>query len=302
MRVTQNMLNSNMLYHLQRSNSSMSKYMDQLSTGKKINKASDDPVTAVRSMYYRSSLSEVEQFKRNLEDGLSWMSTTDEALDQVNTVVQRVRELTVQGLSDTNDSSARQAISEEIKQLKEHLGEISNSQIAGRYVFAGTDVKIPPFRADINDPNSQKEFNNTNQETLELQVGQTNHIQINVLGTDVFNNDGKGGIFLVLTDIVNYFESPDNTGGESDHLDKLDSQINNILKERSELGARMNRLELSTSKVEALEVSTTKLLSSEEDVDISQVIIDLKAQENVHSAALSAGARIIQPTLLDFLR
>ncbi len=291
-----------MLYHLQRSNSSMNKYMDQLSTGKKINKASDDPVTAVRSMYYRSSLSEVEQFKRNLEDGLSWMSTTDEALDQINTVVQRVRELTVQGLSDTNDSNDRRAISEEIKQLKEHIGEISNSQIAGRYIFAGTDVKTPPYRVTANDPSNQKEFINNNQEKLELQVGQTNSIQINVLGTDVFNNDGEGGIFKVLTDIVNYFESSDGSNGESNHLDKLDSQINNILKERSELGARMNRLELSTSKVEALEVSTTKLLSSEEDVDISQVIIDLKAQENVHSAALSAGARIIQPTLLDFLK
>jgi flagellar hook-associated protein 3 FlgL len=300
MRVTQNMLNQNMLINLQRSNTAMNKYMDQLSTGKKINKPSDDPVTAVRSMYYRSSLSEIEQFKRNLEDGLSWMTTTDEALDQLTNVLQRVRELTVQGLNDTNDPSARHAIAEEINQLKEHIGEIANSQIAGRYVFAGTDVKTPPYREDPNVPNSQKEFRNTNQEKIELQVGQTNFVQINILGTSVFNNDGAGGVFKVLTDIVNDFNSADHT--DSDHLDKLDHQINNILKERSELGARMNRLELSMSKVEALEVSTTRLLSSEEDVDISKVIIDLKAQENVHRAALSAGARIIQPSLADFLK
>lgn len=289
-----------MLYNLQRSNANMGKYMEQLSTGKKINKPSDNPVTAVRSMYYRSALNEVDQFKRNLEDGLSWMTTTDEALDQLTTVVQRVRELTVQGLSDTNDTSARHAIAEEISQLKEHLGEIANSQIAGRYVFAGTDVKTPPFRANPDVADSQKEFRNVNQEKLELQVGQTNHIQINVLGTAVFNNDGAGGIFKVLEGIVDHFNSPD--GNESDHLDQLDNQINNMLKERSELGARMNRLELSTAKVESLEVSTTRLLSGEEDVDISKVIIDLKSQENVHSAALSAGARIIQPSLLDFLR
>ncbi|WP_147535364.1 flagellar hook-associated protein FlgL [Bacillus marasmi] len=301
MRVTQNMLNQNLLANLQRSNTAMGKYMNQLSTGKKINLPSDNPVTAVRSMYYRSSLNEVDQFKRNLEDGLSWMSTTDEALDQLTSVMQRARELTVQGLSDTNDPSARQAIAEEINQLKEHLGEIANSQIAGRYVFAGTDVKTPPFRADEAVPDSAKEFRNTNNEKLELQVGQTNHIQINVLGTTVFNNDGAGGVFKVLEDIVNHFNAPDSSGS-ADFLDKLDFQIDNILKERSELGARMNRLELSASKVDALEVSTTRLLSLEEDADISKVIIDLKAQENVHSAALSAGARIIQPTLVDFLR
>ncbi|NMD69082.1 flagellar hook-associated protein FlgL [Bacillus sp. DNRA2] len=301
MRVTQNMLNQNLLANLQRSNTAMGKYMNQLSTGKKINLPSDNPVTAVRSMYYRSSLNEVDQFKRNLEDGLSWMSTTDEALDQLTSVMQRARELTVQGLSDTNDASARQAIAEEINQLKEHLGEIANSQIAGRYVFAGTDVKSPPFRADEAVPGSVKEFRNSNNETLELQVGQTNHIQINVLGTNVFNNDGDGGVFKVLENVVNYFNSPDSTS-ETDFLDKLDGQIDNILKERSELGARMNRLELSTSKVDALEVSTTRLLSQEEDADISKVIIDLKSQENAHNAALSAGARIIQPTLVDFLR
>jgi flagellar hook-associated protein 3 FlgL len=82
----------------------------------------------------------------------------------------------------------------------------------------------------------------------------------------------------------------------------LDSQIDNLLKERSELGARMNRMELSMSRLDGLEVSTTGLLSTEEDVDISRVIIDLKSQENVQRAALSVGARIIQPSLLDFLR
>lgn len=275
--------------------------MNQLSTGKKINKPSDNPVTAVRSMYYRSSLNEVDQYKRNLDDGLSWMSTTDEALDQLTNVIQRVRELTVQGQSDTNTPSDRQAISEEINQLKEHLGEIANSKIGGRYVFAGTDVKTAPYRTDDAVPGSEKEFRNTNNEVVKMQVGQTNHIQINVLGSSVFNNDGNGGVFKVFSDIATYFSSSE-SGSKKDFLEELDNQIDNILKERSELGARMNRLELSTSQVEALEVSTTKLLAQEEDVDISKVIIELKAQENVHSAALSAGARIIQPTLVDFLK
>lgn len=296
MRITQNMLNSNMLFNLQRSNTAMDKYQTQLSSGKKINKPSDDPVTAVRGMVYRSSLNEIEQYKRNTDDGISWMNTTDEALDEVTSVLQRVRELTVQGENGTNDTSARYAIAEEINQLKEHLGEIANTQMAGKYVFAGTDVKTAPFDRQSN------QFTSTNNQRVELQVGRSNNVQINVLGTDVFNytEDGSNGIFNLLDNLVSDFRSSNENGGS--RLDLLDSQLDNLLRQRAELGARMNRMELSAVRIDNLEVTTTSLLSKEEDADLSRVITDLKNQENVQNAALSAGARIIQPTLIDFLK
>ena len=299
-RVTQSILNQNMLNNLQQNNRAMEKYQNQITSGKKVTKPSDNPVTVVRGMTFRSSLNDIDQYKRNADDGLAWLTTTDDALNEVTSVMQRVRELTVKGLNGTNDPNARDAIAKEINQLKEHLGEIANSQIAGKYIFAGTDIKNPPFTNDPAVAGSSKEFRNTNNETLELQVGQTNIVQINVPGTNVFNNDGNGGIFKVLSDIVTHFNSSD--AGPSDHLEKLDSQIDNLLKERSELGARVNRMELSISRLEGLEVSTTGLLSNEEDVDISRAIIDLKSQENVQRAALSVGARIIQTSLVDFLR
>ncbi|WP_307288263.1 flagellin [Bacillus sp. SORGH_AS_0510] len=245
-------------------------------------------------MFYRSSLNEIDQYKRNADDGLSWMTTTDEALDEVTSVLQRVRELTLQGSNGTNSETDRNAIAEEISQLKEHLGEISNSQIGGKYIFAGTDVKTPPYDA------SAKQFTNANNEKLELVVGQNNTVQINVKGIDIFNNDGAGGIFKVLSDIESDFRSA--TPGSTDHIAQLDGQMDNLLRHRSELGARMNRMELSISRIDGLEVSTTRLLSGEEDVDMAEVITNLKTQENVQRAALSVGARIIQPSLVDFLR
>jgi flagellar hook-associated protein 3 FlgL len=302
-RVTQSILNQNMLNNLQQNNRLMEKYQNQISSGKKVTKPSDNPVTVVRGMTYRSSLNDVDQYKRNADDGFAWMTTTDDALNEVTSVMQRVRELTVQGLNGTNDPNARYAIAEEINQLKEHLGEIANSQIAGKYIFAGTDLKNPPFRFSKDDPNAEgtpKAFLNENKESFNVQVGQTNNVQINVLGTNVFNNDGDGGIFKVLTGIVDYFHSPE--AGTNDQLAQLDGQIDNLLKERSELGARMNRMELSISRLDGLEISTTSLVSKEEDVDISRAIIDLKSQENVQRAALSIGARIIQTSLVDFLR
>ena len=297
-RVTQSMLNQNMLYNLQRNAREMEKLQNQASTGKRINKPSDDPVVAVRSMFYRSSLIEIDQFKNNVDEGNSWMTTTDESLDEVNSALQRVRELTIQGLNGTNSPEDRNAIAQEINQLKEHIGEVANSQIAERYIFARTDFKTAPYRDDP--PGSPKEFWNNNQGKMESQIGQNNFVQVNIVGTDIFNNDGNGGVFKVLSDIVSGFRSE--TGAASDILDKLDMQIDNVLAQRSELGARMNRLDLSKSRLEQLEISTISMLSREEDVDISKVIIDFKAQENVHQAALSIGAKVIQTSLVDFLR
>ncbi|AGK55380.1 flagellar hook-associated protein FlgL [Bacillus sp. 1NLA3E] len=294
------MLNQNLLVNLQRSDRAMEKLQNQLSSGKKINRPSDNPVIAVRSMDYRSSLNDISQFKSNADDGISWMTTTDEALDEVTSVLQRVRELTVKGLNGTSGTTDRSAIADEIDQLKEHLGEVANSQIAGKYIFAGTDVKAPPYREDPAIIGSAKAFRNNNQEKLEYQVGQTSNVQINISGTDIFNNDGNGGLFKALSDIVSDFRS--SLGSVSDHLGDLDVQIDSILTKRSELGARMNRMELSQSRLDQLEVSTSSLLSKEGDVDISQVIIDLKSQENVHQAALSVGAKVIQTSLVDFLR
>src|SRR4051812_39366925 len=96
LRVTQNILNQNLLFNLQRTNKTMDRLQEQVSSGRTINKPSDNPVTAVRSMFYRSSLNEIDQYKRNADDGISWMTATDESLDEVTSVLQRVRELTVQ--------------------------------------------------------------------------------------------------------------------------------------------------------------------------------------------------------------
>jgi flagellar hook-associated protein 3 FlgL len=297
-RVNQNMLNQNMMFNLQKSYEAMDKYQTQLASGKKITKPSDDPVVAVRAMDYQSSLNEIDQFKKNASDAQSWMQTTDDSLSEVTQVLQRVRELTVQGLNGSNDATSRDSIAQEINQLKEHLGEIANTDMGGKYIFAGTDTQTPPYR--VNPATSQKEFMNTNQEKMEWQVGKGNTIPVNVSGTDVFNYNG--GIMQVLGNIANDLESSNGIPSNNNYLSQLDDQMNNLLQVQGDLGARMDRVQLTSSRLDEMENSTTNLLSQDEDADIAQVITNLQSQENVHRAALSVGARIIQPSLVDFLR
>lgn len=108
MRVTQSMLSSNMLRNLNNSYSKMGKLQEQLTSGSKINRPSDDPVAAIKGMGYRTDLNKVEQFTRNMNQVNSWIDTTDESLGQVSEALKRVQELVTQAANDTNDSDDRE--------------------------------------------------------------------------------------------------------------------------------------------------------------------------------------------------
>jgi flagellar hook-associated protein 3 FlgL len=301
MRVTQGMLTGNMLRNLSASYARLGKYQDQLATGKKINRPSDDPVIAMKGMVYRTNLTEVEQFKRNFSEAYNWIENSDAALDKATQALQRIRELVVQASNDTYEVSQRAAISEEIKQLTEHLASIANTKVGDKYIFNGTDTLKQPVDLSQTPPVVSK---NTDEIKIELSKGI--YIPVNVNPTKVFNydNTAKGnGLFSDLEFLNNDLNDATKSGKDiSQYLSYIDQHINNLLSARAELGARLNRVELMEERVDQQEVIAHRILSDNEDADIERVITDLKTQESVHRAALGVGARIIQPTLLDFLR
>ncbi|MGX1901499.1 flagellar hook-associated protein FlgL [Thermolongibacillus altinsuensis] len=293
MRVTQSMLANNMLKHLSASYANLGKYQEQLSTGKKINRPSDDPVVAMKGMAYRTNLTEIEQFKRNFSEAYNWLENSDAALDKATQALQRIRELVVQASNDTYETTQRQAISQEIKQLTEHLVTIANSKVGDKYIFNGTNTLQPPVQMN---GTSITTSNNTEEVKIELAKGI--YIAVNVNSTEVFN-----GLFSDLQSLANDLEDPNKTGKDiNEYLGYIDQHISKLLSARAELGARMNRVELMEERIGQQEIIAQKMLSDNEDVDMERVITDLKVQESVHRAALSVGARIIQPTLVDFLR
>ncbi len=301
MRVTQGMLTGNMLRNLSASYARLGKYQDQLATGKKINRPSDDPVIAMKGMIYRTNLTEVEQFKRNFSEAYNWIENSDAALDKATQALQRIRELVVQASNDTYEVSQRAAISEEIKQLTEHLASIANTKVGDKYIFNGADTLKQPVDLSQALPVVSK---NTDEIKIELSKGI--YIPVNVNPTKVFNydNTAKGnGLFSDLEFLNNDLNDATKSGKDiNQFLCYIDKHINSFLSARAELGARLNRIELMEERIDQQEVIANRILSDNEDADIERVITDLKTQESVHRAALGVGARIIQPTLLDFLR
>jgi flagellar hook-associated protein 3 FlgL len=300
MRITQSMLASNSLRHLSNSYLKMGKYQDQLSTGKKITKPSDDPVVAMKGMFYRSDLTSVDQYKRNTSELHLWMDNSEAGLEQANSALQRIRELVVQGKNGTLSPEDRKAISAEVEQLKQDLVKTANTQVAGRYLFHGTDVLNPPVAdgdppvvaANITDSAQLKVIDN-----YQVEVSNGVYLKANVNPGNVFSQD----LFTTLTDIQKSLAN--NTPSDLDSLlGDLDNKMSIMSSERSELGARSNRLDMVENRIDQQEVLANQVLSDNEDADIEKVIMDMTTQESVHRAALSVGSRIIQPTLMDFLR
>lgn len=309
MRITNNMLIGNMVNYIGNNLTRMDKYQGQLATGKKIRVPSDDPVVAARALKLRTDVAEIDQYKKNVKDATSWLDMTEDALSKMNEVMQRARELTVQGANGTTTTDDMQKISAEMKQLRTQLISLGNSSYAGRYLFSGykTDQKL------LNSDGSFAINVVTNAEKIKYEIGIGDDININVAGGDLFNSGGDavytappappttGALVNDFNSLVTALDSGDHTA-VNNMLTYLDNDINNLLRIRADVGARQNRLDLTANRLDSDTTNFTKLMSENEDVDMAETIINLQNEENVYRASLGGGAKIIQPSLVDFLR
>lgn len=296
MRVTQGMLSNNMLRNLMNSQNKMDKYFTQLYTGKKISRPSDNPVVAMKGINHRTQVAEIEQYKRNIGETHTWMDNSDAALDKATQAMHRLNELAVQANNGTNDEEEFNSIKEEVKQLKEHLVDIANTNVNGKYIFNGTNTNEKP----ISMTNGEIDSIEYNTNPILIEVSKGTSIPVNVDGSKVFGQD-------FFDKLDNFIESIDALGNDEvsdidESIEDINEMMNGIVNTRAELGARMNRMELVENRVKEQEIIATKTMSDNENIDFEEAITNLITQESLHRAALSAGSRIIQPTLIDFLR
>ena len=379
MRVTQGMLINNNIKYLSQNYNRLTKLNEQMMSGKKITKPSDDPVVAMNGMHYRSQVIEVEQFKRNLNEGFNWLENADSSLQEAGQALQRIRELTVQASNDSYDAGARKNIADEISSLQEHLAALADSKVGDTYIFSGTDTNKKPtditkvgiefssflgqadksdyvisyqgqtFKHDSNDAsgntfvsstgekmmvdpatggityNYKEELEyrdgemvevnkklseqdlvishvsavSTNNEDVEIEIMKGVKMAINIRPQEAFPVD----LFSGIESIKNMLTNPSTTGTDiNKSLQSIDEMLNNMVSTRSELGARTNRAELVQSRLMEQEVIAKETVSENEDIDLEKVYIDLTIAQSLHQASLAVGAKLIQPTLMDYLR
>lgn len=294
-RITQGMMNQTLLYDLRNVTTQLSTSEQQLSSGYKLNQPSDDPYGASQALKLRADLASNQQYQSNVQDANSWQNVADAALGDIGDSIQRARDLVIQGANGTNDASDRQAIVTELNQLIDSIKTDGNTQYAGRYIFSGTATNTQPYQLGSNDAYS----GNTAMITREIGVGV--QVAVNTPGSTVIG-DGTSGLLATLRGIVNDLQSGNTNALSTTDLNALDSANDTLLNARAQVGALSDRLTTATNRLQSTEQSTTQLLSNVQDADMTQVMVNFSTQQAAYQAALRAGAQIIQPSLMDFLR
>ncbi|MEZ7170406.1 flagellar hook-associated protein FlgL [Sporosarcina sp. OR05] len=305
MRITQSMLSNNMLRNVMSSYSKMGKLQEQLSSGKKVNRPSDDPVTVMKSLGYGMTVDKVAQYQKNLGEVNNWLDSSDDALDGVGKVIHRARELVTNAANTgTMTPEDREKIKIELEQMRNQLQDLANTKVGDKYIFTGTMTDKPLYDNGYPQLSTDKDADGNLIDPTMLPTGFKKDVTIEVFdGVSLKVNTTAAETFKGIDDLFEDLEAiGDDGAGFSEALTKIDTFMNDVLTQRADIGARSNRAELMNNRLEMQEGAAKKQRSENEDIDYEKVITDMITQESIHRAALSVGARIIQPSLVDFLR
>jgi flagellar hook-associated protein 3 FlgL len=291
MRVTHGSIARNVLANLQGNINRMSDTQQRLSSGKQINRPSDSPAGTASAMEMRAQLASQQQYVRNAEDGMAWLNAADSALQGAGDKVTTARSLVLQGMSAGSGPEARNALAADIRELAESIRVEANTTYLNRPVFAGNSDKGEAFTKSGG-------FNGDGGQVIRT-VGANTKVAVNVDGKVVFG-EGDESIFSVLSTIATKLET--DPGALKEELDRLDVRAATIRNGLSTVGARSNQLERMRQTADDMALNVSQSLSDVEDIDLPQTITDLQLQQTAYQAALAAGARVVQPSLIDFLR
>jgi flagellar hook-associated protein 3 FlgL len=281
--------------YLQSVTERMDRIQQELSTGHRIQRASDDPAGAALALGHREAITYETQMRRNLESGVSFLNASEAALGGVTDALQRIRELTVQASTGTLSQPDRTAIAEEVNQLIGQVGQLANTNFGGAYVFSGHQSQTPAYLVTGNPPTSV-----TYQGDAGLRIrriSKQDAVAVNVPGTQVFGT--------VFNDLITLRDNlmgsvPGPTIAAS--LVDLDAALTRVLDSRADLGARANRFDAAQRVSETTDTDLQELRANIEDTDLPSTIVKFTAEQNALQAALGAIGRTSDMSLLNFLR
>ena len=298
LRVTQRMMVNSSLTALQLGMGRLAETQEQLSTGRLINKPSDSPTGTNEAMRIRAQLAADTQHSRNADDALSWMGQTDSTLQSMLDDVHRARDLVLQG-SNTGSSGpdARNALATELTQIRQSLLGLANTQHMGRPIFGGTTGGTDAY---VQDPVTKDVTFAGADFAVSRTVKDGVSVRINVTGPEAFSTASGDGLFTVMGDAISQMTSnPSALGGTLDRLDAVASQMKGAL---ADLGTRYGRVQGAVSSLQDTSLNNQNRLSQVENVDVAKAVLDLQMQQVAYQASLGATARVLQPSLMDFLR
>lgn len=279
----------------------------RVNTGKQLQVPSDNPSGTADTLGFREKVSELDQYGKNMNEAKGYMSTSETALDSVSQLLRQARTIAVQGASDNTSIEARQALASQLDNIIQQLGNIGNATYGSRYVFGGQLSNAPAFSGSGAGFVYSGGTSAKGDDKVVLDIGRGESMQVNVSGDNVLSpliQDQTTPSFVrsILGKLRDDVASGASSLVSYTDLPQLDSQINNVLAVRADMGAKIQRVDLTLSRNEQTKVNFTKFISSIEDADIPKSVVELQTAQTAYQAALAATSRSFQNSLLDYLK
>jgi flagellar hook-associated protein 3 FlgL len=297
--MTQSMMSHQAMNGMQSGLNRLAKVQEQMSTGRIINRPSDDPTGATSAMRIRTSVAAQEQYVRNGDDALGWLNQLDASLSDSTDQVRRARELSIQATSGAVGQASRDALAAEIDQIRDGLVSTANATYLDRPVFGGVTSGAVAYAKDGAGVVTYQPTTTTSSGVLRT-VADGSTVRVDLEGPDAFGPDGDS-VFDHLAALSTALRAGDGPGITTAQ-GQLEADSKLIINARAEIGARTNRVEYALTNASDANLRLTSSLSEIENTDIVKATVDLQLQQVAYQAALGATSRVIQPSLLDFLR
>jgi flagellar hook-associated protein 3 FlgL len=303
MRVTQNITTSTFVSYIRQHAENLLKTQQQIASQKRINKSSDDPIGMGQVLGYRTNLATTDQYQQNIDQGMIRLEFNEVTLDLASDLVDTARRLAADYSGSTLSTATRQSVALQVKDLYDQVMQLANSKLNGNYIFSGHATNTPPFSRDAN-------FNATySGDDGEFRVMVSENVEVNIVadGRNIFQDAANGGvnIFDELKNLIDGLENPDPVAGSAQieaTVDLLQDGRDQINSRRSEYTPVLYRLQATDEYMTNLRPKVEEAMATLEQADITKAVVELQNLELAYETTIATAARIIQPSLLDFLR
>jgi len=293
MRISYTMIYSQSQYNINQQYEEVYSLNEKISTGKEVNRPSDDPIAAGKILGYRSTISALEQYSSNIERGSTWLRYTESTLTQAEELIMNARTLAEQMANEPYEAQM-EIIAPQVKQIAEQLLQIANTSVSGKFIFSGHKTETIPFTMD-------EELNVTyhgDNNKIKYSIDETSDVAVNITGQETFI-DGIN-VFDVLKDFYRALQGGD-TLDVGPVLEDLGTALDQIVTQRSITGTAMTRFESAANVVEELEFLTEDLLVNTEDTDMVKRLTDLKSRETALNASMQSATILTRLSLLNYM-
>lgn len=324
MRITNASMVRSHLYDTQNNLTNMSKINQQISTGKVINTVSDDPHKAIKIMNINNEIKYTEKYNYNIDETVGWMNTTDGALDNLGNLLGEIKETILKVGNGTYSQNEMKSLNEDMNEKIKQLADTLNSTHGGKYLFGGSSVDDAPITVIENPDGTVKlEFSKDkngqtipNTDDLKADISSGINIDYNISVGEILNiKDGNGNtvnlldeinnLSTLMNDIANGDEQTAAKAKETllnDTKGKIDTLFDHVVNERTSLGVRVSTAEKIKELNDEDILNIQDVLSKTQDTDVVEKFIELKSAEMIYQASIQVGAKLIQPTILDYIR